>query len=60
MKNRDRLMDSKKHNTRKPLLIEKALEVSVIRRKLDFSVVKELNRPSSEVTEDVCGFAHKG
>ena len=37
-------MDSKKQKKkkkkRKPLLIENTLEVSVVRRKLDFSVIK--------------------
>ena len=43
MKSGGRLMDSKKQKKkkkRKPLLIENTLEVSVVRRKLDFSVIK--------------------
>lgn len=43
MKSGGRLMDSKKKKKkkkRKPFLIENTLEVSVVRRKLDFSVIK--------------------
>lgn len=44
MKSGGRLMDSKKKKRkkkkRKPLLLENTLEVSVVRRKLDFSVIK--------------------
>ena len=57
------LMDSKKKKRkkkkRKPLLLENTLEVSVVRRKLDFSVIKSrADWLSSEVIKDGSGFAY--
>lgn len=59
MKSESRLMDSKKHNKQgnKPLLIEKVLKNGPFRRKLDFSVIKELNKLCSKAINGVCEFA---
>lgn len=34
------------------------MKVGVIRRKLDFSVIKEMNELPSEVIKGICGFAY--